>query len=343
MTDFELKIDLPQSLTRQNLLEFSKSMLVPSQWPVLINFGRERKFTPTALILLVKIINRRRSMYPGEALFYRGVSELKYPNNLGFASNIGILTDDCAARALGGRNYLPISTMRRADLLADSLVSGGALGDAIAKRCQDIALVVSQSISEGLRDAIANIFCEIFRNTFEHARCDSAGYCVQYWPTLKRVEICVADAGRGVAASLADNPHIDAGSNAEALQFALMPGISSTAWRLKNLKAHQKTVWDNSGHGLFFAHSLFGKLGHFTLASGDAYIDFCEGQFRGVAPCAINGTLVSMSMSLAEPRKVEDVLHELRNTAFSIKEKIGTRGVSFRSVEAVLSSQFPRE
>lgn len=138
------------------------------------------------------------------------------------------------------------------ELNQEAAERGNALGDAIAKRCEDIARIVSQDRTEELRDILARSFCEIFRNTFEHGATDSAVFCVQYWPKLNEVEICIADRGIGILDSRLQSKYTNPESEKEALHYALMPGISSKAWRNKKKKPHQKTVWDNAGYGLLF-------------------------------------------------------------------------------------------
>ncbi|PHQ81093.1 MAG: hypothetical protein COB65_10505 [Thalassobium sp.] len=116
-----------------------------------------------------------------------------------------------------------------------------------------------------------------------------------------------------------------------------MPGVSSKAWRHKKKKAEQKSVWDNAGYGLFFAHQLFGKLGHFYIASGNSSLYLDSSKYLSL-PCSIEGTLVSMRMSLSDECKIVGALKETRDLASKVKERLGVKSLDIKSVQAFLRS-----
>lgn len=223
------------------------------------------------------------------------------------------------------------------ELEADRIEYGDELGDAIERRCREIAQIVAQDRSDDLRDTLARSFCEIFRNCFEHGEAQSAVFCAQYWRSLDVVEICVADRGIGVCRSLNESKYTKPNSDEEALAFSLMPGVSSKAWRHKKKRAAQRSVWDNAGYGLFFSHQLFGKLGHFYIASGSSSLYLDREKYQ-ILPCTIEGTLVSMRMSLADESQIVGALKETRNLASKVKERLGVKSLDYKSVQAFLRS-----
>src|SRR5690606_1685097 len=266
-------IQFPHDLTVRELCKFSVDAIeYPKVDKLSFDSGASRHMTPTAMIMLIKACRARCRLYSDEQNFYLNLANHVYANNLGFSSGLNLENNPYPQGAFGGRNYFPITIMRRAALAAGALDYGDHLGDAIERECAVIARVVSQDRSDELRAIIARSFREIFRNTFEHSTHDSAVYCAQYWPYKKVVEICISDAGIGVPASLSDNRYIAAENDREAVYLSLMPGISSKAWRNKKKPAAQRSEWDNSGFGLFFAHRLFGQLGHFFIGSASAGI-----------------------------------------------------------------------
>jgi hypothetical protein len=95
----------------------------------------------------------------------------------------------------------------------------------------------------GIYDAALHAFLEIVNNVFHHAQSPThAIICAQSYPWLRCVELAVVDTGRGIAASLGQNPEL-AGrftSAAEAIELAVQP-------RVTGRPEH------NSGEGLFFS------------------------------------------------------------------------------------------
>ena len=119
--------------------------------------------------------------------------------------------------------------------------------------------------------------------------------------------------------SLNESKYTKPKSDTEALGFSLMPGVSSKAWRHRKKKSAQKSVWDNAGYGLVFAHQLFGKLGHFYIASGNSSLYLDKDKYLEI-PCAIEGTLVSMRMSLADETSITSALSHTGHVAALVKD-----------------------
>ncbi|MEO9683852.1 MAG: hypothetical protein ABJF86_17870 [Tateyamaria sp.] len=302
--DDEPDILMPSGGSIHKLAEFSVDLHeFPTRETLLIGADHVEFLRPTCLIFLAKSCKMRTRAKDAEKVVYKGLNKLTYANNLGFSDALSLEGRPYPQGAFGGHNYIPMSVLSRTSLDADALEVGDELGDAIERRCEDIARIVSQHQKAHLSDILARSFCEIFRNCFEHGGSENAVFCAQYWPQLNTVEICIADRGMGVKASLTESKHTKPVTDSEALGFSLMPGVSSKAWRHKKKKAAQKSVWDNAGYGLFFAHQLFGKLGHFYIASGNSSLFLDKDKYKEI-PCAIEGTLVSMRMSLSDERSI---------------------------------------
>lgn len=293
--------------------------------------------TPTAMIWIAKVCRARNRQYPNERLVYKGLNHLSYANNLGFADALNLEGQPFRQGAFGGQNYIPISVMDREALEVDQEREGLELGDVLERKCNDIARIVEQGQDEALHKIIARSFCEIFRNCFEHGEAEAVVYCAQYWPANNEVEICIADRGIGVMASLNESRDTKPSNDREALFFSLMPGVSSKAWRHKKKKAHQKSHWDNAGYGLFFAHRLFGSLGTFQIASMGHLLVISNGVVSEHS-IDIEGTLVSMRLNLADSEGISEALTELLHLASVVRERLGVRGLSFASVEAFIRS-----
>lgn len=296
-------------------------------------------FSPTSMIFLAKTCRKRARMHAGESVAYRGLERYGYANNLGFSDALNLEGRPYPKGAFGGENYIPLSAMQKEELeeaAADDFIE---IGDAIQKKCEDIALVVSRGRNKELENILACSFREIFRNVFEHSGAKGAVFCVQYWPTRDEVEICIADRGVGIFASLREDRKLGEFTEKEALGLCLMPGVSSKARKHKKKKSSQKTQWDNSGFGLFFTHQIFGELGWFGIASGKDAIFISENQPAQYVKCELEGTLVSLRLDLSDPKKIEDVVSKVQKRAFEVKERIGTKSIDFASVRAFLAKE----
>jgi hypothetical protein len=99
--------------------------------------------------------------------------------------------------------------------------------------------------------------------------------CAQYWPSRNEAEIALIDSGRGLRASLSNNPFIreQLVDDRAAVKFALMPGISGKVWRGK--KQRDDDPWQNSGFGLYMNYRICTEGGEFFIASGDTGL-LCE-------------------------------------------------------------------
>lgn len=139
--------------------------------------------------------------------------------------------------------------------------------------------------------------------------------------------------------SLNDSKYTKPDSDEEALAYSLMPGVSSKAWRNKKKRSAHKGIWDNSGYGLFFAHQLFRKLGHFYIASGDSSLFLDESRMLNL-PCSVEGTVVSMRMHLGDESRIISAKNSMSKVAAEVKARL-VKSLDYKSVIGFLSLHFP--
>lgn len=328
----------PGNLSITALCKFSLDihLTCPAEHLVIAT-GSERFISPTAMVFLAKSCRTRVRRRCDGKVSFTGLSNHQYANNLGFSEALRIQGRPHRQGAFGGSNYIPMSVMSRDVLETDAAEEGDEIGDAIQRRCDNIARIISQDRGMELRSTVSRSFREIFRNVFEHAEASSAYFCAQYWPTRSTVEICIADRGIGFSSSINTSRHHHANSDLEALYLSLMPGVSSKAWRHKKKRANQKSHWDNSGFGLFFAHQLFGKLGHFFIGSGQSGLLLTSRGYRDLN-CHIEGSLISMGLDLSNQAEIDRTLEMIGQRAFALKERLGVKSLDYASVAAFLQS-----
>lgn len=336
MPKYHLKF--PQNCSIPNLSEFSEQVLsFPEQETLEIDANPLEFVTPTSMIFLTKACRQRARKYPNETRRYFGLSRQDYANNLGFSEELKLRGEPFKKGAFGGVSYIPISRMYLNDIEDSASRNDHHVGDEIESRCKKLAKVVSQGRSLELERALQISFREIIRNSFEHGEADEVVFCAQHWPKLEKVEICIADKGIGVCASLQSGKYNKPDNDQDALKYAIMPGVSSKAWRNKKKKAHQKTAWDNAGYGLFFAHHLFGSLGHFHISSGKSGLLLSKNEKRQLK-CDIDGTLVSLGLDLSSENKIKDTMDGVSKKSHQIKTKLGVKSLDLADIDSYLRS-----
>lgn len=122
---------------------------------------------------------------------------------------------------------------------------------------------------EEIAGAVKYSLIELLRNVVQHSNSKNGGVAMaQYYPSTGLVEICVADMGVGIKATINEAyPEID--NNLKALKFATQPHVSRTF----GAEAYT-SMKDNAGLGLFFIKQIASLSGgSFFLGSKDAIAD----------------------------------------------------------------------
>jgi len=189
-----------------------------------------------------------------------------YAAHMGFFQACDIPLGKEPGQAKGSPTYLPITKIENPSYLH---------GSEIEHRSLELARKLTQQQDGALVETLKYSLTEIIRNVAEHAQSPDYWYCAQYWPSRGEAEIALIDSGRGLRASLRNNPLIreQVVDDRAAVKFALMPGISGVMWQGKPQR--HDDVWQNSGFGLYMNYRICAEGGNFFIASGDTGL-FCE-------------------------------------------------------------------
>lgn len=140
---------------------------------------------------------------------------------------------------------------------------------------------ILQIEDEELAGAVQYSLIELLRNVVQHSASVGGGIAMaQYFPTTGLVEVCVADLGLGVKATINEAyPEID--THLRALKLATLPHVSRTF-----KSSGYTSMSDNAGLGLFFIRQIASlSSGSFFLGSHDALVDIwgdTEGQQKKI-------------------------------------------------------------
>ena len=238
---------------------------------------------PFAMLMLARTIKRLANER-------RETTVVKVSNHqtLQYAAHMGMFRD-CGLRGAefpfgpprGSKNYVPISLFRTTTVKLQAAEAGLEPGDVIERKSTALAEVLTQERDGDAHETLSYCVRELVRNAYEHSGSFGFRICGQYWPTIGRTEIVIADEGEGILTALSENPKLELPNDRAAIQAALLPGVSGTAWKFK--KSQSQNPWRNSGYGLYMTHRICSEFGALTVASGDHAISISSGSKKSAS------------------------------------------------------------
>lgn len=177
---------------------------------------------------------------------------------------------------------------------------------------------ILQIEDEELAGAVQYSLIELLRNVVQHSGSQGGGVAMaHYYPNTGLVELCVADMGVGVKATINETyPEID--NSLKAIKLATLPHVSRTFG-----PSVYSTMRDNAGLGLFFIKQIASLSGgSFFLGSKDALIDIWgdkNGQQKKLYKLARNdgwpGTFAYLQLRRDTIGDFDSILHTCRRMA----------------------------
>ena len=191
---------------------------------------------------------------------------------------------------------VPRQTLHFNALHAAALAAGHMqeMGDTVQEEADRFAALLS-SKHEAQR-LLGYLIRELLRNVPEHSGADYGEFCAHRSPE-GLVELAVCDSGVGIRASLRQNAvhKVYVLSHRDALDCAIQPGISK-AFRPSG-KNPSRSVWANSGFGLYMVREIVRRLGgSFLLASGSDWLFLGRDGQTAAGQCSLTGTAVAVSL-----------------------------------------------
>mgnify|MGYP003640386916 CR=1 FL=1 len=218
-----------------------------------------------------------------------------YLSHMGFFQSFGVDYGKKPGEAKGSHTYIPITIITRQQAMSDSM------GVNIGVYCENYGLKLAEILlGENVSPAfqiISYSIREMFRNIFEHSNAVEVSFCAQYWPKTGKAEIAILDNGIGIQNGLKTNPYLLIGDDYQALNLAMLPGISGKMF--KGVKSNPKNEWENTGFGLYMTSQLCRLGGGFFIASGYSGINI-DNHGKEHYGSYINGTILSMSINTRE-------------------------------------------
>ena len=281
-----MRVDVPYDLSPVSLAGFACMLRdLPDAAEYEFHFGGERWFPPFSMLLLSALLRQFRGNRPAARRRARDHENHSYAAHFGFFRSFGLQHGNAPGEAPGSSRYVPISELDVTEIRQEAFDSFQEVGDVIEGKAAELAGLLTRHQLGELQDTLTYSIREIMRNVVEHSGSEKIHICAQYWPQRHEVEVGIVDDGIGIHRALTGNPTFDELTEPEALQMALMPGISGNPHAGRG-----NDQWNNSGYGLYMTSRICRNGGSFLLCSGGTGIELnhqgkhtFDTDFRGTA------------------------------------------------------------
>jgi anti-sigma regulatory factor (Ser/Thr protein kinase) len=307
------KIRFPFKSTVAAAMDFAKFLDTVRPSPhYLLDCQNLRFVSPFSLLFLSAELEQFKSDHPNSELLFQNYEGKAYAAHMGFFNACGLRYGEAPSTSPGGETYLPITILDTASLREEARSGFEEIGVTIERHSERFARMLMQTDNGDVVDGVTYSIREILRNIVEHSHSPTMRLCATHLPKQKLVEVAILDTGVGVRDTLTRNPHLEIGTDRDALNFSLLPGISGTTWDGK-ASASDDNPWANSGYGLYMTSGLCREMGTFFICSGESGIILkrdnkydLQTSFRGTAIRMRVNTdqLIGLSASLARISKL---------------------------------------
>lgn len=314
-----MRVLVPGDADVAHYLGFGRQLFeLPASDTYEFDFGQVSFVSPGWLLSVGSALREFRTQRPGAKRKGSNYTHLGYAAHVGFFKFFGMTYGLAPAQAGGSDTYIPIKELNVAELKSSAAERHMHPGEVVEEEAKRLATLLTRENEGPLVDTLTYSLREIVRNVIEHSESESYSIAAQYWPQTGAAELAVVDRGCGILQSLKENPKLRVSSDLDALKLAVLPGISSKAWR----RGRSDDAWANSGYGLFMTQRLASRGGRFTLVSGDNGV-VIEGsglkEIRSHSP----GTLVVLRLRTTALEDLTEQLSTFRQEGREIAKRVG--------------------
>jgi len=326
------KINYPSTCSSQAIFEFCDEVSEHAGADeLIIDFSAMGRIEPFTMVYVAKAIREFNKNNPQTKVMCCGFHNKQYAANMAFFRAFGLKHGREPNCTDGNDRFVPFTILRVRTIVDEASNEWKAEQDIIETRSEKLAQILAQQETSDLVDALTFSIREIMRNVFEHSNSKSIEYCAQYWPTYHRVEIAIADNGIGLMESLKNNPYVQVQFDADAIQQALMPAVSSKAY--EGARVDRDDPWHNSGFGLYMINRLCRLGGSFIICSGYHGIKLDDnGKTHINLKHRCDGTVVRMVLNTSRMESLSKMLTQFREEGYEVAKQI--KGVGMYEASA---------
>ena len=274
--------------------------------------------TPGWLLVVGGALRTFRDTRSGSKRRVINFKHLGYAAHVGFFKYFGMSYGLAPSEAGGSNTYVPITETKVADIKDEAFKGFLHPGQIIEDHAGRLARLLTRQESGAVVDTLTYSIREIVRNVVEHSKSPSYAFAAQFWPGQNSAELAVADSGCGILSSLKENPKLQVENDLDALKLALLPGISSKAWR----QSRSQDAWANSGYGLFMTQKLCSLDGQFTLLSGGSGIRTEDGKLLELQS-DFPGTIVVLKINAGAIDDLQKRLSVFHDEGRELAKRVG--------------------
>jgi anti-sigma regulatory factor (Ser/Thr protein kinase) len=330
---------VPKDHVLEKILEFGSDLadFTGEAEEYVFDFQGKGLETPFGMLYLAFVIRNFMEKHPGAAFVPIQYEERDYAAHMGYFHACGFDLGNLPGQAHGSDTYLPITIMPVSKLKEQARQEFREVGEVIEDHSKKLSVILLQQADDGLVEILTYTFRELIRNIIEHSQSETLAYCAQFRRKAKQAEIAILDTGIGIRAALSNNPNLQIRTDREALNLALMPGISGKFF--KGIRKSPYDVWQNSGYGLFAVSRLCGHGGKFTICSGDTTLALKPNQ-KDYHRSAFQGTALRISLSNADTKNTGAALARIMKEGKALEKEFGATGAEAATASKMLSSEF---
>lgn len=312
---------MPSSLELQTSLGFSSTIAnIPDSEHYIFDFQHTQNTEPFAMLLVSSEIRRLIRQKPTAKVSCSNFKHMTYAAHMGFFQAFGLDHGKQPGEAKGSPRYIPMRIFDCDSLRREAAAKGVEVGEQIEENSKQMASLLCGEANSALHETLTYSVREIMRNVLEHSESTRLGVCAQYWPSKNKVEVAILDRGIGLRQSLSLNPHIDATTDKNAINFALMPAISGKAF--KGSKVRNQGHWTNSGFGLYMTNRICRNGGNFFIVSGGAGLLLTSGKgSKRWYDCDLEGTAVRMVLKTDQLAALKESLARYRAEGYEFQKE----------------------
>lgn len=339
MTTTQSEVSLAGTLGLREALALSARLAeLPKGDSYVFNFGDMGRVEPFGLLIASDVIDRFRRSQPFALFQSKGHERCSYAAHMGFFKAIGLRFGKSPGEAQGSDSYLPIAFLDCDDIRQKAADQYEEVGEHIDQWAGRMAALLLQKDSGALYDTVQYSLREVVRNVIEHSESKHFGFCGQYWPSQNRVQIALVDRGVGLKKTLGANPRLAVSSDRDAVQLALMPGVSRKGILPQARSSHDP--WANSGFGLYMTSRLCSEGGSFALLSGNAAVELTR-SVKHVHAGAFAGTALKLELDLGRAEGLSSRLSTFREEGIrTARAYFNTENLTASVASTMLSKNF---
>ena len=264
-----MKIQVPKQLDLFSTINFVESLRdIKETDSYDFDFGQTSFVEPFGMLLLSEALCRFKKERPTAKKSCSNFQRMTYAGHMGLFKSFGLDWGNEAGEANGSSNYIPITSYSVDEIVKAAADNFREVGDEVEAICHRLASVLCGEEGTTLHEYLTYSLRELMRNVVEHSESDCFLVCAQYWQGKGLAELAIIDHGIGLKDSFSRNPHVKPESDKDAINYALMPAISGKAF--KGDKTRSRSMWVNSGFGLYMTSRICRNGGNFFIGSGDA-------------------------------------------------------------------------